>query len=289
MVKSRGKAAIQKLSMSYITALTNAQIRTLIKRDVIQPSLFDEKLCEVEADGKRFVLRRNDARVHKEAMRREDKLATLKARIARRNDFVAAHPRAVAETSLNTLNKLARRLKLSDVVTLSLHDKMVQLHIDPDALARAAQLDGCYVLETDVPPSHLSTEQVNEAYGRLQKVERDFRTMKTTLLEVRPLYVRRDDHTRGAVFVTMLALKLQRQIECALASLPAGNSTSVRDALDTLARWTFIKRNYAGVETLELPAPDQAIQTLLDALQIAPPKPPRARTAPSRKTTKRTA
>jgi len=47
----------------------------------------------------------------------------------------------------------------------------------------------------------------------LQKVERDFRTMKTGLLEIRPIFVRKADRTRGHALVTMLALKIVRDLE----------------------------------------------------------------------------
>jgi hypothetical protein len=52
----------------------------------------------------------------------------------------------------------------------------------------------------------------------LQKVERDFRTMKTGLLEIRPVFVRKESRTRGHVFCSMLALKLQREVERRLAA-----------------------------------------------------------------------
>jgi hypothetical protein len=52
----------------------------------------------------------------------------------------------------------------------------------------------------------------------LQKVERDFRTMKTGLLEIRPVFVRKESRTRGHVFCSILALKLQREVERRLAA-----------------------------------------------------------------------
>ena len=44
-------------------------------------------------------------------------------------------------------------------------------------------------------------------------VERDFRALKTGLLEVRPVFVRKESRTRGHVFCSMLALKLSRKME----------------------------------------------------------------------------
>src|SRR6266566_1898744 len=67
--------------------------------------------------------------------------------------------------------------------------------------------DGCYVLETDVPQTVLEAQAVHDRYRDLHEVEQDFRTMKTGLLEVRPVFVRKAPRTRAHVLVTMLALK----------------------------------------------------------------------------------
>lgn len=57
------------------------------------------------------------------------------------------------------------------------------------ALEEQAKLDGGYVLETDVPSSLMDKTTIDERYRALQNVERNFRTMKTGLLEVRPIYL----------------------------------------------------------------------------------------------------
>jgi hypothetical protein len=46
---------------------------------------------------------------------------------------------------------------------------------------------------------------VRDSYISLQKVERDFRAMKTGLLEVRPLFVRKESRS----FAALLALKTE--------------------------------------------------------------------------------
>ena len=47
----------------------------------------------------------------------------------------------------------------------------------------------------------------------LQNVECDFRALKTDLLEVPPVFVRKESRTRGRLFCCMLALKLSREME----------------------------------------------------------------------------
>jgi len=48
MVKSKGKEALEQANLRYITALTDPQIRGLLKRKILQLELFSEQLCEVE-------------------------------------------------------------------------------------------------------------------------------------------------------------------------------------------------------------------------------------------------
>jgi len=59
----------------------------------------------------------------------------------------------------------------------------------------------------------MSAQEVHDSYMSLQKVERDFRALKTGLLEVRPVFVRKESRTRGHVFCCLLALKLSREME----------------------------------------------------------------------------
>ncbi len=83
----------------------------------------------------------------------------------------------------------------------------------PAAIEQSLELAGCYALTTDVTPAKLDAEQVHTSYMALEKVERDFRAIKTGLLKVRPIFVRKGGRTRGHVFCCMLALKLARGME----------------------------------------------------------------------------
>lgn len=57
MIKAKAKAALAKTEgFKYITALTNPQIRALLKKNVVQMDLFDTGLGEVEHAGKRLIL-----------------------------------------------------------------------------------------------------------------------------------------------------------------------------------------------------------------------------------------
>jgi len=53
------------------------------------------------------------------------------------------------------------------------------------AIETSLELAGCYVVTTNVLQQSMAAQEVRDSYIGLQKVERDFRAMKTGLLEVR--------------------------------------------------------------------------------------------------------
>ena len=80
-------------------------------------------------------------------------------------------------------------------------------------------LDGCYVIKSNVPEGNAGAQTLHDRYCDLENVERAFRTMKTAHLEIRPVFVRKQESTRGHAFVVMLALLLQRELERCWAGL----------------------------------------------------------------------
>ena len=82
MVKSAGKRALDEAGFHYISALTDPQIRLLLAKKKIQLELFAEQVCEVEADGVRYILRKNPEEARRIRHRLEDKLSKLRTKIA---------------------------------------------------------------------------------------------------------------------------------------------------------------------------------------------------------------
>ncbi len=277
MVKSKGKEALTNKQLKYITALTDPQVRKLLKKDVIQIDLFEETAQEVEYGELRLVLRRNETVLRKEANRRRDKLKKLHQLVEARNEFVKGSQRADPEAGLRKLNAWARSHKLSSFVTLSLEEKRLSVVVDNEKKADAALLDGCYVIETDVSKEKMEAVTVDQRYRDLQKVERNFRNMKTYLLEVRPIYVRKKARTIGHVFAAMLALKLCRQLEACLREAfgttdESNNALTIKDALLSLSRMCFQRHETAGQEFLKLPRPDEKQEAIFKAFDVLPPR-----------------
>ena len=94
MIKSTQIEDLESVDFHYITAITKAQIRSMIKKGVFQLELFDRQLCEVQDDGVRYVLRRNPLRAKEMAASRASKLAALQSFANAQNRYLAEHPRA---------------------------------------------------------------------------------------------------------------------------------------------------------------------------------------------------
>ena len=140
-----------------------------------------------------------------------------------------------------------------------------------DSVAREqqAQLDGCYVIESDLPKEAANTQQVHDRYLDLTQVERDFRTLKTGLLELRPIFLRKEGRTRGHALVCLLALKLARELDRRLAPL----GLTVADGLERLKAIRLVRLGDGEIELWRLPTSYPAAQTeVLEALpKLKPP------------------
>lgn len=277
MVKSAGKKALGQAGLRYISALTDPQIRHLLSKKTIQMELFAEQICEAEADGVRYVLRKNPEEAKRIRYRLKDKLSKLRSQIAQRNELVEQSSRRKPEAGLAALKQWMARHKIAGLVQLCLEGRKIVETADLQAQLRALELAGCYVIVTDVAKDKLATQAVHDSYMALQKVERDFRTMKTGLLEIRPLFVRKDSRTRGHVFCCMLALKLSRELERRLTARfgttdQDPNAVTVSAALAALSRLSLLVYSIDDKTTvMRLPKPDPHQRSILDALKVSLP------------------
>jgi transposase len=277
MVKSKGKQALQEAGLRYITALTDPQIRRLLSEGILQMNLFSEQVCEVEHQGVRYLLRKNQDEAAREQHRLEDKLAKVESKIAARNQQGQNSPRCRPEAGQGQIEGWVQRLKLTGLVELKLEGRTLRLERKPQAIATVLELAGCYVVTTDVAPDSMTAQQVHDSYVSLQKVERDFRAMKTGLLEVRPVFVRKESRTRGHVFCCMLALKLSREIERRLRTAFGTTDTdphavTLPDALASLSRLCLLSYVVDEKTTVtKLPQPDANQKKILAALRVPLP------------------
>jgi hypothetical protein len=266
MIKGPQIKALHEEGFHFITAITKPQIDALLTQGVLQMSLFDAPLAEVTTtEGQRYVLRRNPERAKEIASSRESKYRALNTATVGANEYLASHRRANPSTQLKNLRSRAAKLRISGWTTFNLEGRTIAVGKDPEALAEASKLDGCYVLKTDLSQTAASKDIVHDRYKDLAIVEWAFRESKTVHLEMRPVNVRLETRTRGHTFVVMLAYSIIR----ALAALWRDLDLTVQEGLDQLATLCLSEILLPGRPvSYQLPTPRDDVQQLLDAAQV---------------------
>ena len=268
MIKSEQIKNINEKKWQYITAITKPQIEKLMKEKILQLELFDEDLCEIEYDNIRYVLRMNPHRKKEMAKTRNSKKEYINKKITKKNKYLNEHPKASVECGIKEINKIINKLKLSKIMKLKSSKRKISYHINKAELAEQSRLDGCYVIKTNVPSSQLEKEIIHKRYNDLAEVEKAFRTIKTGLLEIRPLFLRKENRTRGHVFICMLSYMITKYIWDKLKDL----NLQQEFIFQTLDRIHYIVYNFENEEIKVLPSEySEAQNKILTKLNIKLP------------------
>ena len=269
MIKAPQRAEITAAGFHYITAITKAQIDGLIAAGVLQMDLFEDALAEVEGlDGERYVVRRNPARAEELAASRADKLTRLHTSAETASAYLNEHPRAAAKTQLARLKAKSETLGLDKVVQVAEQERRVVVTVDEAALAEAARLDGCYALRTDLPKTVVGKEIVHDRYKDLAHVEWTFRDSKSVQLEMRPVYLRDENRTRGHALVVMLAYLLVHALRQRWRDI----DLTVQEGFDRLASLCVVEVIIGGRPSYnQVPTPRDDVRQLFEAAGVAIP------------------
>ncbi len=269
MIKGPQIEALSTKGISYITSITKSQIRTLIHEGTVQLSLFDDQLVEVRDGNIRYILRRNPTRESEMRQARDSKLACIEECVAKENALMAEKPKRKHSTSQLIIMKKIESLKYSKMVSLHYSDNRIfSLIINEEEKATNAQLDGCYVLKTNLSLADKSTQSVHQSYKQLAIVESAFRTIKTTCLEVRPIYVRKKSRTRGHVFLTMLSFMIVTAFNQKTTDIPkltTEEKISILDHIHLTAITIF------GKTIIKIPTLPPIAKQILERLNISMP------------------
>lgn len=271
MIKHSQIESIKALDFHYITAITKSQIEALIKKDILQLSLFDSEVLEAFDGDIRYVFRRNPARTEEIERHREARIVSLQKSVEEENQYLEAHKRAKPETALKKLNEKNKRLGLNAWISLEPNQsnpRNIEMRIDEAAKKKSAKLDGCYVLKTDLSIASASKETLHARYKDLAMVEQAFRTFKTTHLDLRPIYVRRATRTRGHVFVVMLAYRLILELK----KLWQDFDLTTEEAIQALTLLSSTEVVVNGkVLAHQIPRPHDTVKNLLKAAGVILP------------------
>jgi transposase len=269
MIKSGQIDKLTEEGFHYITALTKPQIEKLIQGGLVQLSWFDEQVCEVESNGVRYVLRRNPQRVEDLKRSRQQKLLSVVKFLEKKNSYLAAHPGARVEIAMRDVTGKIVQLRLDSWLKVQAAGRKLSLQEDSQALTEQSQLDGCYVLKSDLAKQYADAQTIHDRYKDLALVEQAFRTSKTAHLEMRPWYVRIERNTRGHALVVMLAYRIIRHLQQAWNALDLTVEEGLKQ-LTTLCSTEILVKG--EVRCSQIPTPRELSQVLLKAADIHIPE-----------------
>lgn len=231
MVGDRGMittARIEQLrelgGFGWVTALRAPAIAALAADDgPLQMSLFDQtNLAEIvhpDYPGERLIACRNPALAGERARKR---LALLEA-TDRELTTIAAAVQAGRLTGAGKIGvrigKVVGKYKMAKHYTLTITDSTFTFTHDQAAIDAEAALDGLYVIRTSVPTAQMSADKVVATYKSLSRVERDFRSLKTIDLDLRPIRHYTETRVRAHVLLCTLAAYLVWHLRQAWAPL----------------------------------------------------------------------
>jgi hypothetical protein len=212
------------------------------------------KVKEVKiADDERFVICFNPGAAERDAAVRARMIARLEE-IIRESDQLSRDKRAELRGVISTRPGLNRYLRVTPGGLL---------RTDAARAKAEENLDGKYLLRTADPK--LSAEDIATGYKQLLEVERGWRDMKQ-VIDLRPVYHRREDRIRAHVILCWLALLLARITENTCGQ----TWPELRRELDKIHIGTFTGPAGTFRQRTELTKPQRDI---LKALQIdAPPR-----------------
>src|SRR5450631_3055616 len=279
MVAGRGmitNARVQELrelgGFGWVTALRAPAIAALAADDgPLQMSLFDQvNLAEIthpDYPGERLVACRNPALATERARKR---LALLDATDAELSKIVAAVDAGrLAEAGKIGIRvgKVVGRYKMAKHYTLDITDDRFAFTRNEDHISAEAALDGLYVIRTTIGPEQMDPAKVVATYKSLARVERDFRSIKSIDLDLRPIHHWTQDRVRAHVFICMLAAYLTWHLRQAWAPLTFTDENRP-DPIDTVApaQRSHEADHKAATKTTTEHLPARSFTSLLDHL-----------------------
>ena len=266
-----------ELGIRWITALRANQIHLLVDSGAVQLSLLDEQdLVEIQHPnypGERLVVCHNPLLEEERARKRQDLLAATERELNKIVQATQRDKRALRGKDKIALRvgKVLGRYRMGKHFDIDLTDTRFGFQRKQQQIEDEKNLDGFYVLRTNVASEQLSSQQVVESYKRLCHVEQAFRSLKTVDLQVRPIYHWTEGRVRAHLLLCMLAYYVEWRLREKLAPLlfddhdPAGAQAQRRSPVAPAERSPAARRKARRKKTDD-GLPVHSFQTLLEDL-----------------------
>ena len=163
----------------HITALTTVQIRTLIKQQVFTLDMFQSITHTIHHNGLRYILRRNPVRQQEIEEIREKKRKSVERLVNEKNVYLEKSKRASKIAACKAVNAKLKTLAIDKWLKVKSQERKLILEVDQMALDEISELDGCYVIKTNVKESPEATSKIiHDRYKDLALVEWAFQNLQ---------------------------------------------------------------------------------------------------------------
>ena len=189
-------------------------------------------------------------------------LEDLAARIRR-----GRKPLQSREAVNRPIDRKLNRNKVDQHFTITGTDMELRSSRKPEQIAAETQLDGIYVLRTNLTSKNLAAEAAMETYKSRRGIERAFRSVKSHP-RLRMVHAYCEDHMRGHVFLCMLAYYVEWHMRRRLAPLLVQDddpsaTRARRGAQVDLARASERAQRHGDTKTTPEDFPVHSFPTLL--------------------------
>ena len=227
---ARIRQDLSPAGLDWISALRTVDIRKLLQVSKGHPaplhpeSLVADTVAEIlspQFPGERLLVCLNPRLRRQRAHKREELLQATEARLTRIATAARKHKPGAQnrDRTLKVLVRQAHRYRGEKHFDLIVTDQGLQWTRNHRKIQAEARLDGLYVVRTNLDAQDIDAHQAVAAYKSLSQVERTFRSLKTTRLDIRPVFVYSEEQVRGHVFLCLLAWYLEWHLRRRLAPL----------------------------------------------------------------------
>jgi transposase len=250
--------AMRKEELHFVTRLSSTTLRELVAQlpQDAQPQLWDRtKLMELSVEGKRYVIAGGEYRQKRDFARRTARLEKAERELKRLAAVRRKKPNA--QKLASQVGRKLQQLKAHKYFQYQVDEKgQLQYQKNEELIQSEQNLDGLYLLHTDLEGTRCAKEQVLGNYKNLLAVEDAFCQLKS-YMEVRPVFHWRPDRVRNHVRLCFIAYWL-----CAKLT----NEWRAKGATGEVQR---ILRQLQGIRVGTLKIGDQDSKRLLTQI---PPK-----------------
>ena len=237
LTTARLREDVGPAGLDWVAALQTVDLRTLLRQPrpdkdgkqgpaPLRPGeLVPDQVAAIRSPdfpGERLLVCLNP-RLRAERARKREELLQATERILERIAEMVRHGRGPAKGGKEAIDRRvgreADRKLVEKHFTIKVSDEELRWSRQQAGIEAEAQLDGIYVVRTSLAAEDLGAEQAVAACKGLARVERAFRSLQTTQLQVRPVYVYAEEHVRGHVFLCMLAYYVEWHLRRRLAPL----------------------------------------------------------------------